>query len=435
MISSLLPVQDSVNRARLGFRADTRLPVDRHAFLDAAATALLDRKEELARLLAEEVKKPIREARVEVERASITLHWSAEEALRLEGTIHAGGITSQRVAARAYVTPIPLGVVAAITPFNFPFNIPVHKLGPALAAGNAVVLKPSPKAERSAEKLVDLLHRAGVPDDLLVLVEGDVDVVEALSTAEVDAITFTGSTAAGHNIARWGAGKKILLELGGNDPVVVMEDADLDRAAATIVSHRFGYAGQRCTACKRVYVQEPVYERLRGKVLEAVSRLVVGDPLDEKTDVGPVINEAAAETLEAKLASAVASGAWVLCGGHRSGAFFEPTVVENVAPGEALCREETFGPILPLFRFQSFDEVVSLVNGTPYGLQAGIFTNRLDLVREAFRQFDVGTLAVNDGPALRVEPIPFGGVKASGHGREGVRYAVRELMTLKTLLL
>lgn len=428
-------VEQAVGRARQAFEADECLPIDRRNMLFRARELLGGRREEFARMIASETGKPIRESRVEVDRACTTILWSAEESLRLEGMIHHCGVTAQRLAKRAFVERIPLGVVAAVVPFNFPLNIPAHKMGPALAAGNAVIVKPSPKAPMATERLVELFHEAGVDAGMLQVLHGGADVVEGLARGHVNVMSFTGSTRVGRQVAEWAAGKKVVMELGGNDPIVVMDDADLDQAAKVIVAHRFGSSGQRCTSCKRAFLHAAVYDDMKERLLRGVANLVVGDPLEEATDIGPLIDEEAAERVMAKLEAAVQDGAKVLCGGTRDGAVVEPTLVENVKPSHALFHEETFGPVLPLVAFESFDEVVAGVNSTPYGLQSGIFTNRMDVIQEAFRRFEVGAVVVNDGPGLRVEPIPFGGVKGSGLGREGIRYAMEEFTTLKTLVL
>ena len=330
---------------------------------------------------------------------------------------------------------MPLGVIAAVTPFNFPLNIPSHKIGPALASGNALILKPSPRSPLSTGELVQLFFQAGLPRDLLQVVQGGPEISRDLVEGPVNAVSFTGSSASGQEVGRWAAGKKITMELGGSDPVVVMQDADLDAAAQAITSHRFGSSGQRCTSSKRALIHEAVYDEMKRLLAARVSRLKTGDPRDENTDIGPLIDEETAEQLSQHLTSAVKLGAVIVTGGRREGNLFFPTVIEKVPHGHPLVREEILGPVLPLVKFTDFDEAVKLVNSTPYGLQSAIFTNNLDLIKKAFEEFETGALVVNEGTGLRVEPIPFGGVKASGIGREGIRYAMEEFTTLKTLIL
>jgi acyl-CoA reductase-like NAD-dependent aldehyde dehydrogenase len=433
--ASASDIRDAVKRAREAFRTLVPQAIDRYDILMKASQTLACEREDLARLICLETGKPIRECCVEVDRASTTLSCSAQESLRLDGVVQPCDTTPQRCNRHAYVHRIPLGVVAAITPFNFPLNIPAHKIGPAFAGGNAVIVKPSPLAPLATERLVQILHNCGVDEGLVQIVHGGADVVETLVRCDVQAVSFTGSTEIGPTIASWSAGKKLVMELGGNDPIVVMEDADLKLAAETIVAHRFGSSGQRCTSCKRALIQAPVWNEMAERLLALVAGLVVGNPADETTDVGPLITEESARRAIERTEAATANGARVLCGGTRRQAVVAPTLVSEVKPADVLFQEETFAPVLPMTVFRTMDEAIHLVNCTRYGLQSGIFTNRVDTITRAFERFDVGALVVNGGPALRIEPLPFGGVKESGIGREGVRYAVEEFTQLKTLIL
>jgi acyl-CoA reductase-like NAD-dependent aldehyde dehydrogenase len=433
--STVSEVEGAIGRASQAFQKGPCLAMDRYTILREVSELLKEQGEEFARLVCRETGKPIRESRVEVERACTTLLWSAQESLRVEGVVQPCDVTPQRLPRTAYVHRVPLGVVVAITPFNFPLNIPAHKVGPALAGGNAVIVKPSPKAPLATTRLVGLFHQAGLNNDMLQVLNGDADVVEALARGNAQAVSFTGSSRVGPRIAEWAAGKKVVMELGGNGAIVAMDDADPVAVSKAIISHRFGSSGQRCTSCKRAFLHEDIYGEVRGHLLEGVSELVVGDPMDDSTDIGPLIDEEAAIRVMDKLDAARARGARAICGGSRQGAFVLPTLVEGVTPQDILFQEETFGPVLPIISFSDFGEAVNLVNSTPYGLQAGIFTNRMDTIMEAFREFEVGTVVVNEGPGLRVEPIPFGGVKSSGIGQEGIRYAVEEFTHLKTLVL
>jgi acyl-CoA reductase-like NAD-dependent aldehyde dehydrogenase len=259
--------------------------------------------------------------------------------------------------------------------------------------------------------------------------------VEALAKAPVNVVSFTGSSKVGPTVASWAGGKRVVMELGGNGAVVVMDDADLDAAARTIVAHRFGSSGQRCTSCKRAVIHRDVYDAVRDRILSHVDTLKVGDPADEETDVGPLIDHEAADHIMAKLEAGCRRGARVLVGGKREAGIVYPTVVEDVPTDDPLFVEETFGPVLPLVAFSTLDEAVALVNATPFGLQAGVFTQNQQVTHELFRRLEVGAVMVNDGPGLRVEPIPFGGVKSSGIGHEGIRYAVEEFSRLKTLVI
>ncbi|MBI2374284.1 MAG: aldehyde dehydrogenase [Deltaproteobacteria bacterium] len=428
-------VRDAVKVARSAFRGDATLAFDRHRILMRATQLLEARAEEFARLVCRETAKPIRDCRVEVARAGSTLRFSAEESLRIDGILQPCDVTSQRLERWAHVRRVPVGIVVAITPFNFPLNIPAHKVAPALAAGNAVIIKPSPKSPVATARFIELLHEAGVPRPMLQILHGGADVVESLARSNVDAVSFTGSSFVGPQVASWSAGKKTVMELGGNGAVVVMDDANVEAAASTIVSHAFGSAGQRCTACKRAVIHRSVYDEAKKLILEKTSRLVLGDPIDERTDVGPLIDEEATERVMKKIDFARDQGVRVLCGGALSGKIVQPTIFEGVAREDRLWLEETFGPVLPMVAFDRFEEAIELVNSTPFGLQTGLFTNRMDVIRRAAKELEVGTVIVNDGCGLRVEPIPFNGVKASGTGQEGIRWAIGEFTHLKTLVM
>jgi len=440
LVGSVIPASDkdidrAIERAWDAFNANDNLAIDRYHILSNVWRMLQERREEFARLISLETGKSIRESRIEVDRASTTLHWSAEESLRIGGTILPCDTTEQRLHKKAYVYRVPLGVVGAIVPFNYPLNIPAHKVGPALASGNTVILKPSPKAPMSSERFVKLFYESGLPRHMLQVIHGDAPVTERLVKGNISAVSFTGSTRIGYEVARWATPKKLVLELGGNDPIVVMDDADLNLAVKIIIAHRFSFSGQRCTSCKRLFLHTSIYKEVKTRLLAEISKLTVGDPMDEKTDIGPLIDEYVAIDICNKIGAARKGGAKILCGGSRKGSIVLPTLIEGLKIEDPLIYEETLGPVLPIIKFEDFDEVPSLVNNTPYGLQAGIFTNRIDIIQEAFRRFNVGTLVVNDGPGLRVEPLPFGGVKSSGLGREGIRYAIEEFTNSKTLIL
>jgi acyl-CoA reductase-like NAD-dependent aldehyde dehydrogenase len=323
-----------------------------------------------------------------------------------------------------------------VTPFNVPVNIPAHKIGPAFAAGNAVLFKPSPQGHGAAELLVELCHRAGMPRTGLAMVMPEAPTVQKLvADPRVGCLNFTGSVAAGRELARLAPMKRVLLELGGNDPLIVMADADVDAAVEVAVAQRFGTAGQRCTAPKRVFVHPAVKPAFLDKLVARTAALVVGDPADEATDVGPLVSSSAADAVMGMIGEAVGGGARVLAGNRREGNLVHPTVLTDVPEGAAIATTEVFGPVLPVWTFESLDALVARVNGQPLGLQAGLFTHDLRIAKELFERLEVGTLALNDGPGFRAEHLPFGGVKESGLGREGVRYAMREMSYRKTLIL
>ncbi len=389
----------------------------------------------LAALITREIGKTLRDSRIELQRAANTVRCSAEEARRLQGKVLDSDAWPPARGRWGLVHRRPLGIVLAITPFNFPINLAVHKLGPAFAAGCPVFFKPGPANVLSGRRLTELAHEAGVPPELLQCCVPDVPVLrEVVRDDRIAVISFTGGVPTAHAIAADAGPKKLLLELGGNDPLMVFDDADVSKAVATTIAQRFGTAGQRCTAAKRVFVHEAVFDRFRDELVAATEQLVVGDPMDEATFVGPVVNERAAALVLARVEAAVAEGATLLTGGRREGTLVWPTVLEGVPDTAVLCADETFGPVVPLFSFADEDELVRRVNSTPFVLQAGLFTNDMARVKRLFERLDVGAVAVNDGPGFRAEHFPFGGVKQSGLGREGVRSCIAELTTDKVLI-
>ena len=391
--------------------------------------------EALASLISREIGKTLRDSRTEISRAANTLRVSADEARQIRGELLDSDSYAPLRGRWGLVHRRPLGIVLAITPFNFPINLAVHKLGPAFAAGCPVFFKPGPQNTLSGRRLTELAHQAGFPIETLQCCIPDVPVLRTVIAGDrVQVISFTGGVPTAQAISRDAGTKKLLLELGGNDPLIVFEDADLDAAVRVAIEQRFATAGQRCTAAKRVFVHEDVFAAFRDRLVTATRALVVGDPLEDATFVGPVVNTVAADQVEQRIQDAVALGATVLAGGTRQGNVIWPTVLADVPDHAELVADETFGPVIPLFRFATEAELIERVNQTPFGLQAGVFTQRLDRVKRLFEALDVGTLAVNDGPGSRAEHFPFGGVKHSGLGREGVRYCIEELMMSKTLV-
>ncbi|SDZ74931.1 sulfoacetaldehyde dehydrogenase SafD [Microbulbifer marinus] len=400
------------------------------------AQLLQERKEELAALITEETGKTISDSRVEIDRAYNTALASAMEARGISGeALDSDAFPPQREKIGVVLWK-PLGTVLCITPFNFPINIAVHKIGPAFAAGNTILFKPGPQNKRSAELLVELCYAAGMDSSVLQMLIPDIDATSfAVAHPQVHAVNFTGGTAAANAIAARAGYKKLLFELGGNDPLIVMPDGDLDAAVHAAINQRFATAGQRCTAAKRLFVHREVFDSFAAKLVAAAEKLKVGNPSEDDTFVGPLIHAAAADEVEERIHSAVAGGARVLLGNRREGNIIWPTILDNVPDEAALVAEETFGPVMPLRAFDTVDELVKLVNNSPFGLQAGVFTQNLALAKQLFNRLEVGLLAVNDGPGFRAEHFPFGGVKESGVGREGVRYAIREMSYQKALVI
>lgn len=413
----------------------TLAPSERSRVLRRAADLVGEREAELARLITSEAGICLRDSGNEVRRARANLEVAAEEAVRVRGE-SLEVLAAQRQSLAVWVRE-PVGVVAAITPFNRPLNQVVVKVAPAIAAGNRVIVKPSEKAPLSALRLAGILLEAGLPDDLLAVVTGRPEEVgpALVDSPGVDMVTFTGSVETGDRIARQAGARKLLLELGGNDPLVVLADADLEEAADVAVAGAFGSAGQSCRAVKRIVVLEAVADRFVELLARRAAAVRAGDPFDPATEVGPLIDEAAAAEAERRCGQAVRDGADLLLGGVRDGALFAPTVLDRVSPRTPLVALETFAPVAPVLRAASLDEAVEVCNGTRYGLQAGVMTRDFEAFASIARRLRVGGVALGVGPSFDSPLIPFGGVKASGFGREGMRHAIEEMTVLKTLLM
>ncbi|NIB42793.1 aldehyde dehydrogenase family protein [Pseudomaricurvus alkylphenolicus] len=422
---------------KLGRRTLKNIPAFQRAHILRRLSELMEEHaEQLAELITRETGKTISDSRVEMGRAINAAIASAEECRQLSGEALDSDAYGPARGKIGVVCWRPLGTVLCITPFNFPINIALHKIGPAIAAGNTVLFKPGPQNTASSQLLVKLCYEAGIPQDVLQLsVPALEDMSRLVAHDDISAVNFTGGTAAANAIAAAAGYKKLLLELGGNDPLIVMPDGDLEAAVAGAINQRFATAGQRCTAAKRLFIHGDVYDRFRDLLVQKSTALKVGDPMDDDTFVGPVIHSGAAAEIRSRIEDAIEKGATVALGNRYEGAFVYPTILENVSTDCELMVEETFGPVMPLCRFTDVEDIIPVINNTAYGLQAGIFTQNLGLVRYLFEQLDVGTLACNDGPGFRTEHFPFGGVKQSGVGREGIKYAVREMSVVKTLVI
>ena len=418
--------------AAAAFRHST--PAERRSLLDALAARVAAEAESLARLISDEMGKTIFEARNEIRRAGNTLRLSGDAATFLDGEVLHCGIVEGGADRLARITYEPVGIVGAVTPFNYPVNLLCHKLGPAIAAGNAVVAKPSPKAPLAAARLAELALDAGWPKHLLQVVHGGAEAALALARAPIDLLSFTGGPVGGLALKAASGLVRCLMELGGNDPLFVMPDADLDRAVATAIAHRFEIAGQSCSAVKKLYLHADIADAFVERLVPAVSRHRVGDPGRDDVDMGPVIDLAAAEEVEARIAATVAGGAKCLAGGRRDGTLFAPTVLADVAVDAPVVADETFGPVIAIRTFRDPAEAIAEVNASSWGLQAGVFTNDHAVVKRFTRDLAVGGVMVNEGPDFRAEHVPFGGVKSSGLGREGVRITMREMSETKVVI-
>lgn len=411
--------------------------LSRHArgkILDSAASRIEERRAEFARTITAESGKTIRQARKEVLRAVNTLRLSAAEARRNAGETIPFDSYEGSEDRMGWYSREPLGIIAAITPYNDPLNLVAHKVGPAIAGGNAVILKPSALTPLCAQLLAEVLSEAGLPQGVLTVVHGDREVAEAIvGNREIRMVSFTGGFPTGEAIARTAGLKKLSMDLGGNAPVIVMDDADIDAAVDACASGAFWAAGQNCVGVQRILVAEALYREFRRRFLEETSQLVSGDPADEATDVGPMITSAAVDQLTAKIGAAVADGAAVLAGNTREGNILHPTVLEKVNAGSRLWMEEVFGPVVMLQPFSTFDEAVELANAVDFSLHAGIFTRSLDTALQAASLIEAGGVMVNDSSDYRFDGMPFGGSKYGSMGREGVRFAYEEMTQPKVV--
>jgi acyl-CoA reductase-like NAD-dependent aldehyde dehydrogenase len=406
------------------------LPAHKRAEILVRVAGYLGRRhDEVARTISDEAGKPMKAARVEAARAMSTYTMAAVEARKLAGEVVPMDASQAGEGKLAFTLRLPIGVVGAISPFNFPLNLVAHKLAPALAAGCAVVLKPASQTPLSALLLAELEEEAGLPPGWLSVVVGpSAEIGDVLVEDErVRAITFTGSGQVGWALRERAPRKRVNLELGNATPVVVAADADLDEAATKLAANAFSFAGQSCISVQRIYVERAAYDGFLERFLPRVEALRLGDPADEETDVGPVIDEDARERILDWIEEARSAGARILAGGELDGDLIRPTVIGDPAPELKVSCEEVFGPVCTVNAVDSLDEAVELANGTPYGLQAGVFTHGLREALDLARRLEFGGVTINEAPTFRADQMPYGGVKGSGNTREGPAYAVREL--------
>ena len=406
----------------------------RMSVLNDVADNLSNQKELFAQMIAREGIKTINEARKEVSRCIETIRISAEEARRLTGETIAFDQAPGSENRFGYYRRIPLGVVAAITPFNDPLNLVAHKIGPAIAAGNSVILLPHHETPLVAKLLVELFDKTNLPKGILNLVTGyGIDIGDMIvSDPRINMVSFTGGKSVGERILSLAGLKKMSMELGSNCPVIVMNDANVELAMAACVSGAFWAAGQNCLHVQRIYIQDELYDQFASEFCLRASKISMGDKLSESTQMGPMINSRAALKVEAMVKDALEKNSTLLCGGKRQGNFFQPTVFENVSNDSLIAKEEVFGPVTVLYRFSDKEEAITQANDVEFGLQAGIFTNDLELAFELADSMDCGGVMINDSSDYRIDAMPFGGVKGSGVGREGVMNAVKEMTDIKT---
>jgi acyl-CoA reductase-like NAD-dependent aldehyde dehydrogenase len=428
-------VERAIAGAAEAFETTRHLPSwQREQVLEAIAAGIAARREELARTIALEAGKPVKIARVEVDRAVFTFSIAAEESKRIYGEVVPLDWLPGNEGREALVRRVPLGPVAGITPFNFPLNLVVHKVAPALAAGNPILLRPASQTPVSSLLLAEIVLEAGWPEDAIAVLPCSTETARPLVEDDrIKILTFTGSPVVGWGLKSRAGRKRVTLELGGNAAVIVNDDADVAYAAERVAWGGFAYAGQTCISVQRVFVHEAVYEAFAAELVRRVEALEVGDPLDEATDVGPLIDQANAERVQEWLDEACARGATVLAGGEREGNVWRPTVLADAPEDVRISCEEVFAPFVGLTRFADVQDAIDAAGRSEFGLQAGIFTNDMRVVDDAFDRIDVGGLMVNDVSTFRIDHMPYGGVKSSGFGREGLRYAIEEMTELKLL--
>jgi glyceraldehyde-3-phosphate dehydrogenase (NADP+) len=409
--------------------------LERKSLLEKLAAGVRDRQEELAQTIMAEGGKPITYARGEMGRGVLTLSLAAEEAARIGGEVIPLDLTGPSRGRWGIIRRFPLGPVLGISPFNFPFNLVAHKVGPALAAGNPIIVKPPSATPLTALKLAEIYAQAGLPPGgLQVLPSSSQRAENYVADDRLKALSFTGSAAVGWRLKGLAGRKKVLLELGGNAACIVDAGADLEAAAARAATGAFYQAGQVCIAVKRLLVHQEIYEPFKEVFLRVLKeKVVAGDPSRKETVVGPIIDGEAAAKVRQRVQEALKAGARLTAGGLGEGNLMPPTVLENVSREMAVWREEVFGPVVVLAPFADFTQALEMANDTVYGLQAGVFTNNLAHAWQAFETLEVGGVILNDSPAFRVDNMPYGGVKASGFGREGLRYAIEELTELRLL--
>jgi len=430
-------LEDAIVAAQRGFQITRKLPTHQRArILLNLLDQMVQRREELIETLILEGGKARKVAAGEVARAMETVRVSAEEAKRIHGEIISLDWTEAGERRQGFVQRLPLGPVLGIAPFNYPLNLACHKLAPAIAAGNSFILKPASATPLSALLLAEMTLEAGYPPEALsVVVCRGAKAEKLVADPRIRFFTFTGSSAVGWHLKNIAGRKRVGLELGGNAAAIVHEDANLEYAAGRIAVGGFTNAGQNCIAVQRVLLHRPIYNQALELLLDRISQLKTGDPRDPATDVGPMIDQGAADEAMARVREAIEQGAQVLWGGTCEGRLFQPTVLGNTTPTMRVNREEIFAPVITVTPYDTFDEAIRLANDTDYGLQSGLFTQNVNRIMQAFEEIEVGGLQINDVSTFRVDQMPYGGVKGSGVGREGPRYAIEEMTEMKLMVL
>lgn len=429
--------EEAVQAAVAAFEITRHLPAyERGAILRSISAGIKDRREEIARTLTLESGKPIRDALIEVDRATLTFRLGAEEAERMTGESIPLDLMPSSKGRLGITRRFPIGPIAAISPFNFPLNLAAHKLAPAIAAGNTIVLKPPSKDPLTMLTVAEIVEKSGVPEGAVSILP----MTRALGDRMVEderfkLLTFTGSPSIGWRMKERAGKKKVVLELGGNAGVIVDESANLDWAVKRSLVGAFSYAGQVCISVQRMFIARAVYDEFMNRFVEGARQILAGDPLDPETQLGPMVDEQAARRTETWVKEAEALGGKVLIGGRAEGSFFPPTVLVDTPPSAQVCSNEAFAPLVVAFPFDDFDAAIAGINDSFYGLQTGVFTNDLGHAWRAFNELEVGGVIVNDIPTYRIDHMPYGGVKDSGLGREGLRWSIEDMTELRLMVL
>jgi len=438
-MASRKDAREAVTHAVASLRRTRALPRwKRKEILEDIAAALIEQKERFAQLIVAEAGKPVRAARIEVERAILTFKTAAEEAVRLGGESIPLDLSEGNEGRWGLVQRFPRGPMLAITPFNFPLMLVAHKLGPAIAAGCPIVLKPAPQTPFTALALGEVILKAGWPEEALAVLPLANEDTAWLAEREdrLKMVSFTGSAAVGWGLKAKSGKKRVTLELGGNAAVILHSDwKDLDSVAMRVAHGAFGYAGQSCISVQRVFVERAIFQSFIWKVVDRAQKMVRGNPVDEATEVGPVIRPSDADRIESWIKEAVAAGAKLVEGGGRDGSLLEPTVLTGTKPGMKVQDEEVFGPVVAIEPYDDFEDALAMVNHSRYGLQTGLYTRDAGRIMTAYRELEVGAVIVGDTPTWRMDSMPYGGVKDSGLGREGVRWAIEEMTEPRMLVM
>jgi glyceraldehyde-3-phosphate dehydrogenase (NADP+) len=436
-LASAETLELATTRAEDAFATFRHAPVfERATLLKDLAAKLREHRQDLIELVSKEAGKPVSEAATEVDRGAFTVETAAEEAKRIGGEVIPLDLMPSSKGRFGVVRRFPIGPIAGISPFNYPLNLALHKVAPAIAAGNSIVLKPPTLCPLTMLYVAQLVDEVGVPKGVVSVLPMDRTTGDKLVSDErFKLLSFTGSPDVGWKMKANAGMKKVVLELGGNAGVLIDDDADLDYAASRIRTGAFGYAGQVCISVQRVFIHESRYEEMKQRIVDGAQSLKMGDPLDPATELGPMIDNKAAGRAQQWVEQSVAEGATILTGGKSAGRFFEPTVIENARRTSFVCSREAFAPLVTIFPVKSFADGIRQLNDSEYGLQAGIFTNRLEHGLAAFEHVETGAVVINDVPAYRIDHMPYGGIKSSGLSREGVRYTIEDMTEPRLMVL